>query len=106
MPVLFSLSLLLQSAFFDHRAAGRIRLKEYRAAIHGRMVDVRKKKTEKKAGGVVDRYCLGCRYLCSLKWGEDLSEPDRYYCCDYICRTGKRRPCPAGKGCRVKEREG
>ncbi len=56
----------------------------------------------KKQKGIVDKYCLGCRYLIDLTWGESPDTPDRYCCCDYICQTGKRRPCPAGSGCTVR----
>ncbi|MBP5166494.1 MAG: hypothetical protein ILP09_04470 [Oscillospiraceae bacterium] len=60
------------------------------------------KRLRKKQKGVVDKYCLGCRYLCDLTWGESPDGPNRYCCCDYICQTGKRRPCPAGSGCTVR----
>lgn len=41
-----------------------------------------------------DRACKGCIYLGSAG---DLCS------CDYIFKVGKRRPCPPGKGCTVKE---
>lgn len=37
--------------------------------------------------------CQGCAYL---------GEAGHYGCCNYIFCTGKRRPCPPGKGCTAK----
>ena len=45
---------------------------------------------------VVDRHCEGCKYYCQI-W-------KNLYYCSYLFRTGKRRPCPAGKGCKVKKK--
>ena len=41
-------------------------------------------------GNVGDK-CKGCIYYFSTSGT-----------CDYLIMTGKRRPCPAGKGCSVK----
>lgn len=41
-----------------------------------------------------DRACKGCIYL---------GTAGSFGCCDYIFKVGKRRPCPHGKGCTVKE---
>ena len=49
----------------------------------------------KKESGV-DRHCLGCKYYCSIY-------PELYYC-SYLIQTDKRRPCPPGKDCTVKEK--
>lgn len=39
-------------------------------------------------------YCKGCIYCTKLSVG---------LCCEYFLKTNKRRPCPAGSGCTVKE---
>lgn len=38
--------------------------------------------------------CRGCKYAVCLS-GD--------WCCDYLLRTGHRRPCPSGEGCTVRE---
>ena len=43
----------------------------------------------------VKNHCKGCIYSCLL-WAD-------WYSCDYIFKTGKRRPCPPGEGCTVKK---
>lgn len=40
--------------------------------------------------------CDGCRYLARSTSGIPMA-------CEYILLTGKRRPCPPGKGCTVKD---
>lgn len=42
-----------------------------------------------------DLACKGCIYLAYLN--------GYLGCCDYIFKVGKRRPCPPGKDCTVKE---
>lgn len=42
-----------------------------------------------------DKYCHGCKYYRMIT--DDL----RY--CSYILDENKRRPCPPGKGCTVKQ---
>lgn len=46
---------------------------------------------------VCDANCGGCIHLTEVCWG-GLS-----MACYYRINTGQRRPCPAGKGCTVKE---
>ena len=46
--------------------------------------------------GICDRHCKGCVYLSYLN-------NSHYLYCSYILKTGKRRPCPAGTGCTVKQ---
>lgn len=44
---------------------------------------------------MIDQYCAKCYYRAffpALGWG-----------CEYICVTGKRRPCPSGEGCTVRK---
>lgn len=45
--------------------------------------------------GVCTKYCDPCVYRKSITGG---------WCpyCDYLCMTGKQRPCPAGDGCTVR----
>lgn len=43
----------------------------------------------------VDDYCKGCKHLAVISAGQ---------WCDYIGSTRHCRPCPAGKGCTVKEK--
>lgn len=43
------------------------------------------------------RYCEGCVYY--------KGEYEMNLCCNYMLDTGKRRPCPPGKGCTVKTRK-
>lgn len=43
---------------------------------------------------IYDRACKGCIYF---GWVA------RFGCCNYIFMEDKRRPCPPGKGCTVKE---
>lgn len=45
--------------------------------------------------GVCTKYCDPCVYRKSITGG---------WCqyCDYLCMTGKPRPCPAGDGCTVR----
>ena len=45
--------------------------------------------------GVCTKYCDPCVYRKSITGG---------WCpyCDYLCVTGKPRPCPAGDGCTVR----
>lgn len=45
--------------------------------------------------GVLTKYCDACVYRKSITGGYL-----RY--CDYLCMTGKPRPCPAGDGCTVR----
>ena len=40
------------------------------------------------------RWCRGCKYLSSAGCSG---------CCDYLLITGKRRPCPIGNDCTVRE---
>ncbi len=41
-------------------------------------------------------YCKGCAYLGDTYGGKS---------CDYLYITGRRRPCPVGKGCTVRARK-
>lgn len=43
---------------------------------------------------VCDSFCDGCVYKCLVSIHQR--------CCNYLDLTGKRRPCPPGKGCTVK----
>lgn len=43
---------------------------------------------------LVDEYCNKCRFY-----------SPHTTTCDYFLVTGKRRPCPAGKGCKAREKE-
>lgn len=43
---------------------------------------------------VCDSSCGKCIYFCMVGY---------YGCCNYIFMRDKRRPCPPGKGCTVKE---
>ena len=45
--------------------------------------------------GVCTKYCDPCVYRKSITGGW-------FLCCDYLCMTGKPRPCPAGDGCTVR----
>ena len=47
---------------------------------------------------VYDRACSGCAYL---GW---IAGYIGY--CSYMFKTDKRRPCPPGKGCTVKQKKG
>ena len=42
--------------------------------------------------------CKDCYYSCPVDIGAD---NEMMTACVYILHTGTRRPCPAGKGCRV-----
>lgn len=46
---------------------------------------------------MVDESCVGCVYYW-VSYG-----CAEYQACDYIMRTGKRRPCPSGKECTVRK---
>lgn len=48
-------------------------------------------------GKYVDKTCKGCMYKTRMSGVEKLEA------CIYIIVTGKRRPCPPGKGCTVRE---
>lgn len=52
---------------------------------------------EEPSTSVCDAHCGGCIHLTEVCWG-GLS-----MACYYRINTGKKRPCPAGKGCTVKE---
>lgn len=45
------------------------------------------------------KYCRGCKHLYISR-----NAQERYYACIYILHTHTKRPCPAGKGCTVRER--
>lgn len=47
---------------------------------------------------LVDGNCTGCKFLTKIHAIDTLLTA----CC-YNCYTGKRRPCPPGKGCTVKD---
>ena len=47
------------------------------------------------AMGVCTKYCDQCVYRKSITGGW-------WPYCDYLCMTGKPRPCPAGDGCTVR----
>ena len=53
-----------------------------------------RRKQERKS----DANCVDCRFCMELHW------EGKYYACDYMGMTGKRRPCEAGDGCKVKEK--
>lgn len=46
---------------------------------------------------LVDAYCVGCTYLTVIS-----CDATNQKACDYIGATNRCRPCPAGKGCTVK----
>ena len=48
-------------------------------------------------GNVCDKNCSDCHWV-SLITG------NHYWCCNYLIRTDKKRPCPPGEGCTVKVR--
>lgn len=48
------------------------------------------------ANGICDSYCKGCVFSAYVNGGV-------LRVCMYMLKTGKRRPCPAGSGCTVKE---
>jgi len=53
---------------------------------------------------VVGPSCADCRYvgyLCSQSASKEQPE-----FCGYLLATGRRRPCPAGPGCTVREAAG
>ena len=50
----------------------------------------------KRRKGVCNSYCNGCIYLGYATGDMKL--------CEYMLRTDKRRPCPAGTGCTVKQK--
>ena len=62
----------------------------------------RPKRTQEN-GERVDANCVDCRFSVLLHVNVDNSA-GLFYACDYIGITGKRRPCPYGKGCTVKEK--
>ncbi len=45
---------------------------------------------------IVDEHCLGCKYYRQIY--------ECLYYCAYLIQTDKRRPCPPGKDCTVKEK--
>lgn len=47
-------------------------------------------------GTTKDKHCMGCKYYHNMY--------DGGYYCAYLFVTDKRRPCPPGKGCTVKEK--
>ena len=53
---------------------------------------------DREKGGVslCSAYCMGCHYRKAFNGGEY-----QINYCDYLCMTGKRRPCPAGDNCSV-----
>lgn len=55
--------------------------------------------------GIVDKYCLGCVYLCYVNYGVPIltGKGLKGYVCDYIYSAGERRGCPAGAGCTKKK---
>jgi hypothetical protein len=42
-----------------------------------------------------DKNCLGCKWY-SRVWAD-------LHICEYLLKTDKKRPCPPGKDCTVKE---
>ncbi len=48
----------------------------------------------------MDEKCGGCRYSVPVYIGDG---DELMTACVYILRTGKRRPCPPGEGCTVRE---
>lgn len=55
--------------------------------------------TKKRKIKMVDDYCGDCVYLTKMSGAGETKIP----ACVYILETGMRRPCPAGKNCKVKE---
>lgn len=51
----------------------------------------------------VDKNCVDCRFSTCLHLNINNSA-GLFYACDYMGIVGKRRPCPYGKGCTVKEK--
>lgn len=50
-----------------------------------------------------DRNCVDCRFSTMLHLNVENSA-GLFYACDYMGIVGKRRPCPYGKDCTVKEK--
>ena len=50
-----------------------------------------------KNKGICDETCKGCVF-CGYLNGQNL------FVCNYFLATNKRRPCPAGSGCTVKQK--
>lgn len=44
---------------------------------------------------IIDKHCLGCWYYAKIC--------ESIYCCSYLDREDKRRPCPPGKNCTVRK---
>lgn len=57
---------------------------------------------EKEKGGedMDKKRCAGCRYAVPIYMGDG---DELMTACVYILRTGRRRPCPPGDGCRAFE---
>ena len=53
-------------------------------------------KAKPKKQSICDKYCVGCVFLGYADGAINL--------CEYFLTTGKRRPCPAGTGCTVKQK--
>lgn len=53
--------------------------------------------TMKRSSRVYDRACVGCIYHGWINGYLGF--------CNYILMTSKRRPCPPGKGCTVKQKK-
>ena len=48
----------------------------------------------------MDGGCIGCRFAAPVYMGDG---EELLTACVYLLRTGHRRPCPPGDGCRVFE---
>lgn len=56
---------------------------------------------EENVNGLCDKHCRRCIYRSKFPVGKT----DEVMC-GYLLMTKKRRPCPAGEGCTVKEVKG
>lgn len=43
----------------------------------------------------INKHCRGCKYYNQIT--------EAVFYCSYLFQTNKRRPCPPGKGCTVRE---
>ena len=86
-------------------AAARDRASKHRARQRAEQRAREKAAAEKKKGEYFPRrllakedekYCAPCRYVGNFEHG---------YLCNYLCITGHRRGCRAGKGCEKREKK-
>lgn len=58
----------------------------------------RRKHRSHRAEAFINETCLGCRFYRCIKKST--------WFCAYMIETGKKRPCPPGRGCTVREAKG